>query len=639
MKKQPLKIGVVTSSISLSNYFREYANKSKEDIWISSKGLDEAIPIGNKMEKDGVEVIISRKGTAYLLQDALKIPVLSVPMSSFDVLSCITRAKSYGNNILLPCFQFKSAGIKLIEQLLNVKIHQGIYYNKDSLEQVVLEARSQDCEVTIGAGIAKRFAKKYGLNFVEIQTSKDVINETYESAKSVAQSNRKEKERAERYRNIINSSSEGIIVIDRKGVISNINESAIKMIKIKKREVIGESIKRYLPNTPINSVMETQKPLLDKLERFHKELFIFNYQPIVLENEVIGIIATFKDSSNVMRSEHEVRRTLSKGLVAKYTLNDLIHESDKMRDVVAITKKFAATDSTILITGETGTGKEILSQSIHNLSRRRKKPFVSINCAALPDQLLESELFGYEDGAFTGSRKGGKPGLFEIAHRGTILLDEISETSHEVQPRLLRVLQEREVMRIGGVNLIPVDLRVIATSNKNLAKEIKNGRFREDLYYRLNILQINIPPLRDRVEDIPILVKEFIHKLSREHGLQAINVSMPSIKKLMEYSWPGNVRQLLNFIERLILLCSTGFKEKIFEQLFTEFVFYPNESETIKISENKTLKERLNNHRKRNESDIILMALEENQFNKGKTAEMLGISRTTLWKKIKELNI
>lgn len=232
--------------------------------------------------------------------------------------------------------------------------------------------------MVIGAGWAKRFTNKYNLEFVEIQTSKDVIDATFESAKSVAQANLFEQQKAERYRTILESASEGIIVSDQGSKITDINKAAKAFLKIGEKNIIGKPISNYLQKAPVTRVLTSQKPVLDKLERVNKELFVFNHQPIKIENEVIGCISTFKDITNVIRAENEVRRTLAKGMIAKYTIEDLIHRSHIMREVVTIAKQFASTDSTILITGETGTGKEILSQSIHNLGRRKSKPFLNL---------------------------------------------------------------------------------------------------------------------------------------------------------------------------------------------------------------------------------------------------------------------
>jgi transcriptional regulator with PAS, ATPase and Fis domain len=386
------------------------------------------------------------------------------------------------------------------------------------------------------------------------------------------------------------------------------------------------------------NVISTQLPIADKIERIGNELFVFNHIPIVINNEAVGGVTTFKDASNVMEVENEIRRSLSKGLIAKYNLSDLIYKSDSMKKMIERVKQFASTGSTILIVGETGTGKEILAQSIHNLSQRKKQAFVSINCAALSEQLLESELFGYEEGAFTGSKKGGKPGLFETAHKGTIFLDEIGATSNNVQRHLLRVLQEREVMRIGADRIIPVNVRVIAASNQELIEEVNKGSFREDLFFRLNVLNINIPPLRNRLEDLPYLVENFLKILSIEHKKDPFQIPKRCITKLQEYSWPGNIRQLKNFVERLFLICDTGCSMNVFDELIFELIKYrPKKFSTNMQSQTDSLKDQLKADTVQNEYETIKRALEASDFSKTKAAKLLGISRTTLWKKLKQI--
>jgi len=405
-----LKIGVITSSTPLANYIRSIRGEFGHSFHVSNKGLDQAIPVAQRMQHDGINVILSHKGTSNLLRENLQIPVLSVPYSSLDVITCLNEAAALGKKIFLPSFREKMSGIEIMEDLLNIQLLQGIYYDIATLKNVVHGAQKQGCDVVIGGGLAVHFAHQYGLIGLEINASKEGINAAIENAISVAQFNRKEKERSKRLYGIIEAVSDGIISVDRNGIVMTVNQTAKKLLKI--GDISEDDIKKHLPETPFFKVMNQQEPIFDKMERIKGNLFIFNYIPVNLEDEAVGCIATIKDVSHVMQTESEVRRTLAKGLIAKYRLDDLIHESPTMREVVAMAKRFAPTDSTILITGETGTGKEILAQSIHNLSRRRSKPFVSINCAALPDQLLESELFGYEDGAFTGSKKGGKPGHF-----------------------------------------------------------------------------------------------------------------------------------------------------------------------------------------------------------------------------------
>ena len=385
-----------------------------------------------------------------------------------------------------------------------------------------------------------------------------------------------------------------------------------------------------------------------------------SYIPLRVGTEIVGVVITFRDISNVVRAENEVRRSFAKGLNAKYTLTDFIHHHSAMQEVVEKIRKFSRADSTVLITGETGTGKEILAHSIHTLGPRRKGPFVSINCAAVPDQLLESELFGYEEGAFTGSRRGGKPGLFELAHNGTIFLDEIGATPLSLQSRLLRVLQEHEVMRIGGDRLIPVNVRVIAATHHDLCLEVQKGRFREDLYFRLDVLTVDIPPLRDRIDDLPVLVQELIRRCTRSPKMQPLIIPKPYLARLMELTWPGNVRQLQNFVEKLVILCEDDFKIDVFEQLYAEKmvilcensfktdVFEQLYADLCKYSlvrdrevgfERPCGRDFLRQKTLDDEVKSIRKALEESGFRKSIAAKKLGVSRTTLWRKLREMEL
>jgi len=639
-ENRKFNLGVIISSIPLVNHVKRIASEQGDDIQVAYKSLYEAVAAGKEMEAAGVEVIMSWRGTASLLRENLHVPVLSFPLTSLDILKCLKQAATLGQKILLPTFRTKFTDIEIMEELLHVKLVQGIYYDAASLEEVILFGQRQECQVVVGGGLSIRFAQKYGLKGVEIQTSDEVISATIESAKSVAQSNREEQKKTQRYRYIIDATSEGIVGVDQNGDITAINKTARQALKTYDQDVIGEPISKYIHKAPIMKVLYSQKPILDNLEKINKELFVFNHIPVMMGREIVGGVSTFKSTPNIIRAEHKIRQSLTKGLVAKYFIEDLMHKSLAIQEVIIKAEIFAPTDSTILILGETGTGKEILAQSIHNLSRRKDCPFVSINCAALPEQLLESELFGYEEGAFTGSKKGGKPGLFEIAHQGTIFLDEIATPPQSVQIRLLRVLQEREVMRVGGDRLIPVDVRVIATANKDLGEEVQSGRFREDLFFRLNVLRIHIPPLRDRIEDIPVLVQEFIQRKSREQALKSIAIQISYIKKLMEYSWPGNVRQLKNFVERLVLLCGSRFSPETFEQLYLELTQYQsNLNKPRKEVRRTTLKEQFDLLRKENEAKIMEKVLEEARFSKSEAAKILGISRTTLWKKLKEAGL
>lgn len=645
MRETPIKIGVFTSNTSMLDHIKRIAATDNEvSISIAHHGLDKAVPIGRKMEKDGIEVLISRRGTAHLLRENLQIPVLSFPQSDLEIILSLQQASRIGNRILLPTFRNKLDRIEDLLSMLKINAVMRVYEDTASLEEIIQKAKNQGCDVVVGGPFSVAFAKEYGLKTVELQSSEDAIIATIEDAKSVVYSNRKEHENAYKYQAIINSASEGVIAVDKIGCVTILNSAAKAMLGIHKDVILGKNISSIIKKSPLMKSMEDAKPIYDSIESIGDNNFVFNHTPIILNDSVVGGVSTFKDVGNVIKSEIKVRKKLSKGLVANYKITDLIHKSSEMQDLIKRATKYSKTNSTILITGETGTGKEILAQSIHNLSSRAKNPFVSINCAAIPEQLLESELFGYEEGAFTGSRKGGKPGLFELAHTGTIFLDEISAAPESVQTRLLRVLQEREVMRIGSDQLIPIDVRVIAAANKDLASEVKKNNFREDLFFRLNVLIINVPPLRQRIDDIPLLADKFIEDISKEYGYSKFGIHNNYMKLLFEYSWPGNIRQFRNFIERLVLLSESTFDAVIFEELHNELLLYGDEeSKTdteFHIMDNKdNLPGQFKLQRDEQERKMLQKVLYETHFNKSDAAKMLGISRTTLWRKIRELGL
>jgi transcriptional regulator with PAS, ATPase and Fis domain len=309
-----------------------------------------------------------------------------------------------------------------------------------------------------------------------------------------------------------------------------------------------------------------------------------------------------------------------------------------MKKLIEQARKFAPTDSTILITGESGTGKEVLAQSIHRLSLRSRKPFVAINCSVLPENLLESELFGYEEGAFTGAKKGGKMGLFELAHGGTLFLDEIGTMPINLQSKLLRVLQERQVMMLGGERLIPVDVRIIACTNKDLGAEVNRGSLREDLYFRLNVLPIRMPSLRERREDIPDLVSTFISCYCKKYHKDEISISHKMLHEMESYCWAGNVREMEHVIERFVLLYDGSVPgDMLLYDLLDHAVCCGGRMQADGVSalpdQNdgllsfKTLRER--------EKDRIARALEHSNLNISRTASLLGMSRSTLYRKLK----
>lgn len=361
-----------------------------------------------------------------------------------------------------------------------------------------------------------------------------------------------------RLQTVANCISKAIIYVNKEGNILLSNDMMNDLLNCREEDVIGRNIKDVLP--VLSKIDKTNKSDIIKIKG--RELFVTQN---IVEGRGIeeGKIYIFEKSEDIQKNEHEIRRRTAYMAVKGnyYTVDDIVYKSDNMERLMDKVKAFAKTDSTILIQGESGTGKELIAQTIHSLSKRAKGPFIPVNFASLNMNLIESELFGYEEGSFTGALKGGKIGLFEQAHGGTIFLDEIGDASLEFQCTLLRVIQERQIRRIGGLKEIPVDVRIIAATNKDLVEEVKMGKFRSDLYYRLNVLPIKIPSLRERKSDIPLLADYFIEKYSRGRFTSLKDVlEEDAIKELYEYDWPGNVRQLENAIEYIISIAKPSKK-------------------------------------------------------------------------------
>ena len=356
---------------------------------------------------------------------------------------------------------------------------------------------------------------------------------------------------------IINTVHDGVIAIDDKKYISVINPVAGEFLGLNIKEILGKTID-HMPDQNIVEIFNDPNHEKEVFINVNNHHLVANIAEIREGNRASGMVATFKDVSEIQRVEEELRLKMAKQLhVARYTLEQVQGESEIVKTTVEFARKIAPSNASILIQGESGTGKELLAQGIHNVSSRKNGPFIAINFAALTESLLESELFGYDEGAFTGARRGGSPGLFEQAHRGTIFLDEVGDAPLSFQVKILRVLQEMQVRRIGGTRLIPIDVRVISATNRNLKELIAKGAFRQDLYYRLNVLPIMLPPLKRRKPDIITLAKKFYAKYfsPQEPIIPAESYFGLISPHFLAYDWPGNIRELQNVVEYLVNIC------------------------------------------------------------------------------------
>lgn len=343
---------------------------------------------------------------------------------------------------------------------------------------------------------------------------------------------------------------DGVIGIDPQGKVFIYNDNAKKIVGLENSEVIDKNGIELFPLISFKDALEKLESIEERIVEINDYDVVVSVSPLIHSERLYGAIAILRKYSDTEKKQHKLRKQLiGKGYKAKYHFSDIIGNSDSIKKCKDIAKRMAKSNSSILITGETGTGKELFAQAIHNYSPRKDYQFVAINCGAFPESLLESELFGYEEGAFTGARKGGKPGLFELAHNGTIFLDEITEMPMNLQVKLLRVLQEREIVRVGGDRIINVDIRIIAATNKNIREMVNRGEFRKDLYYRLNVLPLNIPPLIERKEDILYL----FNKLKKEFN-NDFTLTEKAKEMLLNYNWDGNIRELKNYVEYFVNL-------------------------------------------------------------------------------------
>ncbi|WMJ78167.1 MULTISPECIES: sigma-54-dependent Fis family transcriptional regulator [unclassified Sedimentibacter] len=441
---------------------------------------------------------------------------------------------------------------------------------------------------------------------------------------------------------IIDHLHEGVCVVDKYGVVGLWNKSAEKLYNVSSDEIMGKKLKDFFPTALLNIVLERKKAIENVYHSPRENSVVaISAKPIMTNNCIIGAVSSETDITEranltIKLEEAKERVSFLETEYKKLTedccqMGSIIGRSKKITEVIVLAKQLSKTDVNVLITGESGTGKEVFARAIHTESGR-KGDFVAINCGAVPENLLESELFGYEGGAFTGALSKGKKGKFFLADKGTLFLDEIGEMPLDMQVKLLRVLQDGEIHPLGGEKPIKVDARIIAATNQNLQKMMNNGEFREDLYYRLNVVTLYLPPLRERSMDIPLFINEFLKEFSERHHKEVRSISPQILKILLDYEWKGNIRELKNTIERLVVLSDD--KSINIEALPEDILKNVNEK-SINELDQYNLQKVLENTEKK----IITQVMKLNENNKKKAAEMLNIPRSTLYYKLKQYTI
>lgn len=595
---------------------------------IISKPCDELLSVIDEIIKTStISGIITRGSLAhFLFSNNVPIPIFDLKFDLPTLLRIMEKC-SLNKYKKICIFEIGYDDSEIYSQNIFTHNYFGDYelyyykmFNYDEVEKTIAELlKSKSIDVMIGDVEPTRIAVKYNIPvypiIIGVNSWKEAINQARHSTDIAF----REKSKNNFIEVITSIMSEAVIIVDNTGIIKRFNLQAEKLFfknesLVSIQDVFNVKMETLL-TAPANHIVKNKE-----------NNYVINQIPVILENEQLFAII-INNVQHVENLEMSIRtQNQQRGLTAKTFFKDIVFKDTKTKKIVETAKKYAKSNSTIVIYGESGTGKEVFASSIHNESLRSTGPFVAINCAAFNENLIESELFGYEKGAFTGALNIGKKGLFEIAHHGTLFLDEIGELPINLQAKLLRVIQEKEIMRIGGNKVIPVDVRIISATNEDLKYMVKEKLFREDLYYRLALLEIEIPPLRHRPNDIIPLFITFLTEITEEENKSIYWDDSSVFNSLLDYDWPGNVRELRNFAERIVILAD---KNKIEEKFIKEII-----SEKYNIDSTPTYNAPITNDLKEYETNYIHFLLDKFGGNKEKLCEFLNISKTTLWRKL-----
>ncbi|GLC78979.1 sigma 54-interacting transcriptional regulator [Lacrimispora brassicae] len=589
---------------------------------------------------DEYDAIIARGYTARKTSSMYtQIPTIGLSISGYDVVRAISECcEAYHPKKIAVCgFSGQMYEVKNICQFFHISAEIYAPVHHEDLPKTLEKALAAGCDALIGGYSANILARQYGLSSVIIRTGEDTLLQAIDEAINTVDRIRHERITSQMYKTIIYSSKDGLLYVDTAGRIQ-VRNHAIRQMN-GDVSLMNRPLKQALPYLYkiFRSVIASGQQETGRILTIPgtKTTVSVSCTPVIANKEISGVIINLTDITMIQDLESQIRRKLSeRGLQAKYTFQDIIHQSSIIDNTIETARRYAASDSNVIIVGETGTGKELFAQSIHNSSNRKNGPFVAINCAALPENLLESELFGYVEGAFTGTSKGGKMGLFEQAHGGTLFLDEIGEISLSTQSKLLRVLQERQVRRVGDNKVIAVNVRIISATNKSILQLSQQGEFRRDLMYRLDVLRLFLPPLRSRENDAELLFLHLLEVQSQETRTPLPKLDPNALPLLRQYPFTGNIRELKNIAERASVLKTGSFisKKNLQEAL------YPQDLEAASVSlpgsgsflpEGDSL----------SEPEKLRLALKQCGGNRTRAAKMLGMDRTTLWRKLQKYQI
>lgn len=578
--------------------------------------------------RDGTSILISRGGTYEILCKHLDVPIVEIKVTAYDLIDSIKPLLPEGGPIGVMGYKNVVYGFDILASLLPVEIVKFEISCVEDVARVTDAYRKLGVSICVGDANIEMVAEQLHCPGIYISSRKLSIREAIEESRRILTSIKTQKHRSQQIIAVTDFMHDGIIAIDKHGTISICNHSAEKIFNITKEAVLGRDIRDVLPGCRLYEQLCVSQPQVGYLLPVGNTKVVINRTPVLVDGTVAGAVATFQDVSDLQHVEQKIRRSLAdKGFSAHYTFAAIVHASDRMEQSIAMGREFAQYDTPVLIMGESGAGKEIFCQSIHNSSARRTGPFIAINCAAIPPSLIEAELFGYEQGAFTGAVSKGRAGIFELAHRGTVLLDEIGELPIHLQGRLLRVLAEKTIMRVGGDKMVPVDVRIICATNKHLQNMVHEGAFRRDLFYRINVLTLSVPSLNEcGAAHILTLAKHFIQHYSHRYNKKPLCLPAVVERHLVKRRYEGNVRELKGLMERCVILAS-------FEGLLAEMPSPVDQAVPSSTVDARTAREAMPALRSVEDS-YIREVFHKTGRNCQETCKILKISRSTLWRRL-----
>jgi transcriptional regulator, propionate catabolism operon regulatory protein len=580
----------------------------------------------DRVERGQVDAFVSAGSNASILRAGLTAPVATIQLSGFDLLQALIKARGIANRVGIVMYGQIIPELDAVKDLLKIEINQYAYRTPDDARQRFEQLQHDGFKVIVGSSLVVELAEQHGLHGL-LAYSLSSIRRGIEDAIELARVARLEASRYDQLNGVLHNLQEAVLAVNRDHRIIAVNPPMQALLGLPETQLVGQPLDNIDPALSLRATLRSGLAQRDAVEPYAQRDWVVHRTPIREHGDIVGAAITLYDAQDIQAAETRlrVRQRRHQG-TARHTFESLVGTSPPFERVVQRARRFAANDLTVLLAGESGSGKELFAQAIHNESRRREQAFVAVNCASFPETLLESELFGYDEGAFTGARRGGKRGLFEAAHGGTLFLDEIGDMPMPLQSRLLRVLQEREVTRLGASVAIPVDVRVIVATHQPLAELAQNGRFRQDLYYRITTLRLNLPALRERRDDIEALAMVLLRRSLQRMGAQidgALALA-PMLPTLLAYGWPGNVRELENICERMAVVFAqaTQTDDIVYTELRHECpeLFDHAVPDVAAVDAEAAPRERL------------AQALRLSRGSRQRAAELLGVSRSTLWR-------